>query len=444
MAAVEMTGLKELLKKKEKIEKDTPPLAEHSGNLELPVFKFIRTTTESEEVIQPPSYPGDEDQDSKTTKASPEKAKKRPHLGFRRSTNNASHSRDASVDSVASQANEKGEQQQQLPVRPKTERKLSERFHLHRDRPRSVSAESSTHLPDDLPEAPAAVPAPAREGARVAQEEKEIKEQREAQWEKRATILAQSNPLLLEEQQRQQTQQQQQQQQEKPRPPTPTLPDADQTHDENIQEAIRLHELGDLTPSTAMFGRLASPTGANNALAQVLYALALRHGWGIPLNPEKAIHYLSLAAANSASVEEQALAASGMTKVEPRRGSWRDPVAARQYYETAANLGDADAMEEAAWCLVEGFGGGKDKGVRKKAEVGGCMMRLAGGLGVNWVLGEVARRGVYLLKSAICRGGLGADYGDDDEYEHERPPANGPLPFVVAICSVFVRPEITG
>lgn len=36
-------------------------------------------------------------------------------------------------------------------------------------------------------------------------------------------------------------------------------------------------------------------------------------------------------------------------------------MAARQYYETAANLGDTDAMEEAAWCYLEGFGGSKDK-----------------------------------------------------------------------------------
>lgn len=39
----------------------------------------------------------------------------------------------------------------------------------------------------------------------------------------------------------------------------------------------------------------------------------------------------------------------------------KDPVAARQYFETAANLGDTDAMNEAAWCYLEGFGGKKDK-----------------------------------------------------------------------------------
>ncbi|KAK3073923.1 hypothetical protein LTR53_004051 [Teratosphaeriaceae sp. CCFEE 6253] len=362
-----MTGLKELLKKKDKIEKDAPqPPNDPGADLEVPHFTFIRTTTETEEVIQPPSYPGDRDIGLQgRSPVSPEKAKKRPHLGFRRSSHNVSHARATSLESADSPVAEKSEQA--LPVRPKTERKLSERFHLHRDRSRSTSAaESSTHLPDDLPEAPAAVPAPTKEGERVAQGGKEASEQREAQWEKRATILAQSNPLL-EEQERER---------EKARPHSPSI--SDRGGDENIQEAIRLHEAGDLEPSTAMFGRLANPKGANNALSQVLYGLALRHGWGIKPDPEKAIHYLSLAASNSASVEEQALS-SGMKKGGAAKGElvlaifelancfrhgWgvkRDPVAARQYYETAANLGDTDAMEEAAWCLMEGFGGGKDK-----------------------------------------------------------------------------------
>lgn len=51
-------------------------------------------------------------------------------------------------------------------------------------------------------------------------------------------------------------------------------------------------------------------------------------------------------------------------KADPSPQGWgvaKDPVAARQYYETAANLGDTDAMEEAAWCYLEGFGGAKDK-----------------------------------------------------------------------------------
>jgi hypothetical protein len=68
------------------------------------------------------------------------------------------------------------------------------------------------------------------------------------------------------------------------------------TAQDDIQRAIKLHEDGgksplfqllstgklmfltipDLEHSTAMFGRLADPGGANNALSQVLYGLALR------------------------------------------------------------------------------------------------------------------------------------------------------------------------
>lgn len=88
--------------------------------------------------------------------------------------------------------------------------------------------------------------------------------------------------------------------------------------------------------------------------------------------------YLSAAASNSASVESEALRA-GLKKGGAAKGElvlaifelancfrhgWgveKDPVAARQYYETAANLGDTDAMNEAAWCFLEGFGGKKDK-----------------------------------------------------------------------------------
>jgi TPR repeat protein len=68
-----------------------------------------------------------------------------------------------------------------------------------------------------------------------------------------------------------------------------------------------------------MFGRLADPQGPNNALSQVLYGLALRHGWGIDTDPEKAVMYLQSAAKNSAAVEEEALRA-GMKKGGKAKG----------------------------------------------------------------------------------------------------------------------------
>ncbi|CCU81338.1 hypothetical protein BGHDH14_bgh02125 [Blumeria hordei DH14] len=148
--------------------------------------------------------------------------------------------------------------------------------------------------------------------------------------------------------------------------------------DDSLQEAIRLHEAGELGTSTIMFGRLADPSGENNALSQVLYGLSLRHGWGCTPNPEEAVKYLSAAAANSALIEDLALQAGinrgGAAKGELVlaiyelancfRHGWgvqTDKVAAKQYYETAANLGDADAMNEVARCYLDGFGCKKDK-----------------------------------------------------------------------------------
>ncbi len=108
------------------------------------------------------------------------------------------------------------------------------------------------------------------------------------------------------------------------------------------------------------------------------YLSSYRHGWGIPQDTSLAITYLSRAALNSAEVESQALSAGmqegGAAKGElvlamyelanSFRHGWgveKDPVAARSYYETAANLGDTDAMNEVARCYEEGFGGKKDK-----------------------------------------------------------------------------------
>jgi hypothetical protein len=121
---------------------------------------------------------------------------------------------------------------------------------------------------------------------------------REAQWEKRATVLV-GNPI------------------DSSFPATQSASFV--VHDENIQEAIRLHEAGEYERSTAMFGRLADPQGPNNALSQVLYGLALRHGWGIDTDPEKAVMYLQSAAKNSAAVEEEALRA-GMKKGGKAKG----------------------------------------------------------------------------------------------------------------------------
>lgn len=378
-----MPNLRDLLKKKEKIaadesntniaqEKENAQTQQQPASLAVPEFRIVRTTTEIEEEVEAPDGPENDVPPATTT--SPQKKERRHTLGFRRS----SHS------PQAKEVPQDG--QQSLAIRPKGERRLSARLGLHRT-PSSESPATSQHLPQDLGEAPDAVAARQQQSPLKGGTDKgrprppsssdayddEVNEAREAQWEKRATLLAQKNPLLpasasvspSDDQTRSRS---------KTRSPSVSS----QRGDDDIQEAIRLHEIGELTLSTSMFGRLGDPKGANNALAQVLYGLALRHGWGVDVDSSKAIQYLSLAASNSAGIERAALEA-GATKGGAAKGElvlaifelgncmrygWgvkRDPAAARQYYETAANLGDVDGMEMAAWCFVEGFGGGKDK-----------------------------------------------------------------------------------
>ncbi|KAK4985558.1 hypothetical protein LTR50_005894 [Elasticomyces elasticus] len=372
--------LKDLLKKKEKIKSvdgehffRPPTAASQPTGPDPPEFTFLRTTTTTQEIIAPPSFPGDTPPHSNTAtptpSSGPEAAQlhvaKRPHI-FRR-ISSAAHGAGTARAAPSAEAEASGKDS---PVRLMGERRLSHRLHLTARSRTSSSSSVSQHLPENLPEAPDAVMAVgARGSGGGARVEKEVEEKKEAEWEKRATILAMGNPLMKVEKEKV----------GHGRGRGSSV--SDKGGDENIQEAIRLHERGepgDLERSTAMFGRLADPRGANNALSQVLYGLALRHGWGIHPDPQQAIHYLSLAASNSASIESAALS-SGLTKGGAAKGElvlaifelancfrhgWgvgKDPVAARQYYETAANLGDTDAMNEAAWCCLEGFGGKKDK-----------------------------------------------------------------------------------
>lgn len=240
----------------------------------------------------------------------------------------------------------------------KERRRLSQRLHLGKDR---SGSNSSVNLPPDLP------------AIEDAYSDSGDRQDREARWEERATILASKSPVF---------------------PPDSLMGDMDGLNlapggqsparaqsindpdsDVDIQKAIQLHESGELEQATEMFRKLAE---SGNVLSQVLYGLSLRHGWGCQPDHARAVTYLSAAASNSATIESDALKA-GMKKGGAAKGElvlaifelancfrhgWGvpvDKVAARQYYETAANLGDTDAMNEAAWCYVEGFGGKKDK-----------------------------------------------------------------------------------
>ncbi|TFB04716.1 Protein DSF2 [Trichoderma ghanense] len=227
-----------------------------------------------------------------------------------------------------------------------TARRLSHRLHLSR------GPETSDHVPQNLPE----IVVPGSGG--------DDRDAEELQWEKRATMLAGQNDGAARSR--------------SASTHSATAPVSSKQIDADIQEAIRLHEEGNFAEATKMFGRLADESGANNPLSQVLYGLALRHGWGCTPDPERAVHYLTAAASNAAAVEQMAIQA-GLKKGGAAKGElvlaifelancfrhgWgieKDPIAAKQYYETAANLGDTDAMNEVARCYLEGYGCKKDK-----------------------------------------------------------------------------------
>ena len=337
--------LKDLLKKKEKTNDDVvaPIVPALEQDPSAPGVTIMRSDTNTQELISPPTFASDN---------------AAAHTDDHSTTKRFSRLRSSSNASTTSKRSSIGE------------KRLSQRLHLPHSRSRA-SSQSSVNVPTDLPD----IQDMSLEG-----------EEREARWEERATILAQANPNTRpksqegragskspDEKLRERLQGQSPAHLgEQPVMGTRSLSSA--KADDDIQKAIQLHEAGDLAQSTAMFGRLAN----GNAMAQIMYGLALRHGWGITPNPALAVQYLSAAAASSALVESAALS-SGMKKGGAAKGElvlaiyelansfrhgWgvkKDPIAARNYYETAANLGDTDAMNEVARCYEMGDGGKKDR-----------------------------------------------------------------------------------
>ncbi|RJE25710.1 hypothetical protein PHISCL_01973 [Aspergillus sclerotialis] len=355
--------IRDLLQKRDKISDSssqyTPTQSDQPSVLASPIpeIKFIRSDTTSQEVIDPPIYDDEQEHHSH-----PVQFPQDPHAARPSSPDGQEQGRRRLSLFRRSRSPSESSRADASPPRVRGERRLSQLLHL--DRGSRNSSRSSVNIPADLPQ--------------IVSTDGGDEQDKEAQWEKRATLLVSQNPQFgghgLS-----------------PRASVTSFDSgrpgsrgespgrvSDPQGDINIQEAIRLHEAGELEVSTKMFRQLADPNGANNALSQVLYGLALRHGWGCTEDPERAVTYLTAAASNSASVETEALRA-GMKKGGAAKGElvlaiyelancfrngWgvqKDPVAARQYYETAANLGDSDAMNEVAWCYLEGVGGKKDK-----------------------------------------------------------------------------------
>lgn len=381
-------GLREILRKKDRIEdsNDEPVSAatreDAVNRLQAPEFTFIRSDTHTQEVIHPPSDPNDHHgshEDLNYLSANDATHYQQPQQQQPLTSSNGNGggaattrsnrlseafrstraSRGSSVSSKHSGGvltPEKG---------PSPARRLSQRLHLSR------SPASSENVPANLPEI---ITTTVSDDPSTAEE---------VQWEKRATILAETagkNEAL-------------QRSRETSPLPSPVLGSpmsasssmqgsfasmrivdenerADPKNgiastpaiDTNIQEAIRLHESGELEQSTKLFGILADPNGANNPLSQVLYGLALRHGWGCQPDPEKAVFYLSSAAKNAADVESLALQA-GLKKGGAAKGElvlaifelancfrhgWgieKDPIAAKQVRFVCSDSGPQGLLQ---------------------------------------------------------------------------------------------------
>jgi hypothetical protein len=146
--------LKDIFKKKDKHpeEADTSDDGPTPSSPPHGEFTFMRTSTNMQEIIEPPVYPGDD---------APEMPEKRTSR-FRSSSNASASTPKSSFDGGnREKANEK---------------RLSSRFHRHS----RASSRTSINLPEGLPE-PSNI-APNQDGTG------------EDLWERRATMLAKANP----------------------------------------------------------------------------------------------------------------------------------------------------------------------------------------------------------------------------------------------------------
>lgn len=255
--------IRDFLKKKDKIEEVNSSASHrqpHNNASAPPEFKIMRSDTNTEEIIEAPSYPGD-------SPVSPPS----PRRSFGRS---GSYSKASDGD---------GSPQ-------KERRSLADRLHLHRDRSRSPNA-GSTNLPQNMPD------------IQDTYSGKGDVEDKEAQWEERATMLAgaRKSPGLGAVASDPSKNTSQLSLSDKSGRPASA---SDEQSDVNIQDAIKLHEDGNLAEAAEMFKELAD---RGNVLSAVLYGLSLRHGWGCPKDEKRAFVYLSSAATDSAALESEAL-----------------------------------------------------------------------------------------------------------------------------------------
>lgn len=187
------------------------------------------------------------------------------------------------------------------------------------------------------------------------------------------------------------------------------------TEKETLRKGIMAHQRNDMTLSAVLFERCAKENGGTG-VGMLMWALALRHGWGCPVDTSKAFGWLQLSIEtlllelHQSKLEKQrydelhSLQKSGKDPVFLRYliseikgikselllglyelgqclmhgwGCQRDKELAVQYYRMAANLGDEDAQKELAYCYEVG------NGVKKSSRNAAKYYRMASERGIK-------------------------------------------------------------
>lgn len=245
-------GLRDLLRKKDEVAQGGagPEMETTFQRLNGPEFKLVRSDTHTHDIIHAPDFP-DHPHDSSLLSAQEPPRKSRRSLDVFRSG-----ARSRSRSDAAGGGDDGGSS---------SARRLSQRLHLSRE------PQSSDAVPQDLPD----IVLPSG-GAGI-----QDRDGTESQWEQRATMLASQNERARS---RPSSAGWDGAARPRGRSPSASRVVSSKSIDADIQEAIRLHEEGDLERSTKLFGQLADPDGANNPLSQVLYGLALRY-YASPSSP---------------------------------------------------------------------------------------------------------------------------------------------------------------
>ncbi|TBU38372.1 hypothetical protein BD309DRAFT_874525 [Dichomitus squalens] len=147
-----------------------------------------------------------------------------------------------------------------------------------------------------------------------------------------------------------------------------------QTPQDFLQLGIQHHLENRLTESAAAFEKSAT-LGGGCGVGMLMWGLAQRHGWGCEKNEQAGFRWLRRAAELAVSDLEKEKQGD-MSAVRSELvlaiyevgqsffrgwGVQKDKEMAVQYYRVAARLGDPDAQQELAFCLLNGKGCKKDK-----------------------------------------------------------------------------------